>query len=365
MLKTLSIRNFRNLDISDLQLGSGVTIVVGGNGQGKTNLIEAVYLLSYGKPFHGTRSEAINWNESNAEIFGETSKGSIRIFLYREGETKIIINNKTKPATYLLGRLATVLFHPGEIELIGGPPAARRVWLDKLIATINRGYLFNLINYNKTLINRNKLLKISGGNATEEQLETWDRLLAKYGIKLWQEREKEISSLNRILNKISKGTIGKNARIEYTVPINLESEGLSKKEFLRALKNKRGVERRLIMTTFGPHRDDLKLVVEEELGQSILEKDLGPFGSRAEKRQAIILLNLAQAQLFSRIFGEPPVILLDDVTSELDEKNRGLLLTHISARQILITTTSLDLLTAEFKKRARVLNMVDGKIIEP
>ena len=365
MLKSLSVKNFRNLSITDLKLKPGVTVIVGGNGQGKTNLIEAVYVLSYGRPFRGEKKETINWNSQEAEIFGETTRGTIRIFLRRDGETRVVVNNKTKPLAAVFGRFVSVLFHPGEIELIGGPPALRRSWLDKLIATIDRSYLFDLVNYNRTIINRNRLLKISGGKAAEEELETWDRVLAKYGVGIWKTRETQLEALNRIIRKSAIGLVGKQLSIDYKIPIGLVNEQADKKSFLGSLKERRGLDRRILLTSFGPHRDDFRVIVEEADNQTIIEKDIGLFGSRAEQRQATILLNLACAELFSQVFGEAPTILLDDVTSELDEKNKNLLLTHINAQQILITVSSLDQLTDPFRRKATVFKIDGGKIIAP
>src|SRR4030042_5203387 len=141
MLKSLIIRNFRNLSVPKVQLSPGYAIIGGENGQGKTNLLEAIYLLAYGKPLRGSKDEAINWNEDESVVVGETESSKIQIIFRRGRETQVFINNKLKALSNLFGKFLAVVFYPQEIELLTGPPALRRNFLDRLISTSNKDYL--------------------------------------------------------------------------------------------------------------------------------------------------------------------------------------------------------------------------------
>lgn len=360
MLKTLKVKNFRNLGISQLEFRPGFTILIGENGQGKTNILEAIYFLSYGKSFRGAVATAINWHENEARILGKADNVDIEIIVRRDQENKFLINSKPKNLSALLGRFTSVAFHPQEIELVFGPPALRRAWLDRLIATTDKNYLYELINYQKALRNRNKLLKTGGFQTTE--MEVWDQSLAAHGTKIWQTRERTVSVLVQLLKGLARPLVGKLVVLVYKNPILGKEGPAAESLYLKILASQRDVERRFQVTLFGPHRDDFKIIAEEERGPNIVQKDLAVFGSRAEQRQAAALLKLSEAKLFARVFGKAPTILLDDIASELDSKNRELLLGHLSASQIIITTTSLDPLPAVVRNKARVLVVKDGDV---
>lgn len=362
MLKLLTIRNFRNLTIPKLRLSPGPTVIVGKNGQGKTSILEAIYLLSYGKPFRGTKSNVINWHAREAQVLGETDNDNFAISISRDNETKVIINGKTKRIVSLFGKLVTVIFHPEEIGLVTGPPTLRRSWLDRLISTVDKEYLFNLANYQRSLKNRNKLLKTRGH--IDEDLEVWDKNLAVYGTKLWERREEIVKVFNQIFKRRATKVIGKPFKIDYTNPLLKEKER-RREIFLKKLKETKPVENKLFVTIFGPHRDDFNLFSEETSGQNILDKDVALFGSRAEQRQAAIILKLAEAEFFTQVYKKYPTILLDDVTSELDSENKKLLLSNTHARQVIITTTNEKEAVSGLPSRPNVLKIESGKINHP
>ena len=360
MLKGLSVRNFRNLSIPKLNLSSGRTILVGENGQGKTNLLEAVYLLAYAKPLRGTKEEAINWQEDEAAIFGETEGSKIQIPLRRSHETGVFINNKPRAVSALFGKFLTVIFYPQEIELITGPPSLRRNFLDRLIATVDKDYLLNLISYQRALSHKNRLLK---ERAEATNLEVWDKQLASLGSRIWLVREEALSTLNQIFKLESTRLVGKPLSLEYKNPV----AGVTTKEaeniFLRKLAAQKELERQYLVTIFGPHRDDFRIIVEETRNKSIIEKDLSTFGSRGEQRQGAILLKLASAKFFGRDLHQTATLLLDDVASELDANNRQLLLTNLPANQAIITTTSLESLPEGIKRKATIFTIKEGKVL--
>jgi DNA replication and repair protein RecF len=361
MLNSLSVRNFRNLEIPHQNFPFGTTILVGNNGQGKTAILEALYFLSYGKTFRGTKGDSVNWYEDEAQITGKTDKETLTVVFGKTRETQVLVNNKRKNTAELIGRFISVLFHPSEIEIVTGPPQLRRAWLDRVILTTDKKYLFNLVNYHKALKGRNRLLKM--GRSGTEEVKAWDKNLASFGSRVWARRREVCEETNKIMSRESKRVVGKPIRISYANPIISNNPAEEERIFLKGLLNTSSLEERLLVTLFGPHRDDFKLVSEETRGQTLIEKNVAAFGSRGEQRQATILLKLTEAGFFYQIFKKAPTILLDDVTSELDETNRDLLLTNLVGGQVIVTTTSLEVVPPKLKRRATVFEVKEGKII--
>ena len=360
MLKELSIKNFRNLNIPLLKIPTGFTILVGNNGQGKTNLLEAIYFLSAGKSFRGMKKEVINWASEEAIIEADTSVGNIRIIISRNKETNILINGKQKNILYLFGKLPTVIFYPEEINLVSGPPTLRRSWLDRLISTADKNYFYHLLNFYKALKNKNALLK--NNIKDNDHLEVWNKNLAFHGAKIWLNREKTLEKINQILKKISKKVAGQVIFLQYKNPVKGCSEKEAQKRFLKNLFLQKEIEQRLKMTIFGPHRDDFEIIIEEETNQTIVQEDLSLFGSRAQQRQAVISLKLVEEKYLTEVLAKPPLILLDDPFSELDTKNRELLISNLNSPQVLLTATSTEFLPAIIKRKGYIVEIEKGEI---
>jgi DNA replication and repair protein RecF len=358
MLRTLSISNFRNLKIKKIDIKPGTVVIVGDNGQGKTNLLEAIYFLSYGKSFRGTKTPAINWHHNEARIVGEVGPDKIAFSIRREKENEVLINGKKKRIASLIGRFVSVLFHPEEIEIISGPPALRRAWFDKVASTTDKGYLYNLVRYQKALINKNRLLKTP--SSEEELIAIWNKNLAALGTIIWKKRLELAGEINTTLKRESKKLIGKSLIFDYTNPVGEANREFSEKLYLKTLEAQRDLEKRLQATVFGPHRDDFKIVKEEIKEKAILKKELADFGSRAEQRQAMLLLKIVESEIYSSYFEQAPSILLDDVASELDKKNRELFLSRLWSQQVFITTTSLDTLPNAIRDKSQIVKMENG-----
>lgn len=358
MLKTLLVKNFRNLAIPEVKFTGGSTIIIGSNGQGKTNLLEAMHCLSYGRSFRGSKKETINWYEREARVLGLTDRESIEIIFRREDESRILINNKQKRFSQLIGKFVSVLFHPEDMLILTGGPSLRRAWLDKLISTINKNYLFALVRYQKALLQKNKVLK--NLDSLRDQLEIWNNHLSKHGSYLWKVRSETIEIANKILKVQSGRLAGKTIFLKYETPLAKIKDAARQKTYQRMLDAQLPSERRFQVTIFGPHRDDFKIFAEEIAGRQLLQKDLSRFGSRGEQRQALVLLKLTEGKIFGEFFKEPPSILLDDVASELDHKNKKLLFDHLFARQVFITTTDLRALPADVVKKAKILKIAGG-----
>ena len=360
MLKSFTARNFRNLDIKSAKFYPGIVTILGNNGQGKTNLIEAMHLLSYGKPFRTNKDQAINWNKEKAYVAGETDKNNIELILGREIDTKILLDGKKKKTSVLLGKFVSVLFHPEEIEIVGGAPTLRRAWLDKLISTVDKNYLFNLISYHKSLKNKNILLKTFPKQTS--QITIWNKNLSKFGTAVWLTRKNVVDELNKALPKMATRFMGKSLYIEYENPYQGTVTKKAEEHYFNKLESDASLEERFHATIFGPHRDDFNIIVEEIKQTSITQKLLSQYGSRAEQRQAVFLLKMAEAKIFNEFYKETPTLLLDDIASELDQKNRETLFTNLSAKQIFVTTTSIDLIPSQIRKRSQVFKMENGKL---
>ena len=360
MLKSIAVEKFRNLNKVKLNFSRNVNIIVGDNGQGKTNLLEAIYLLSYAKSFRANKSQIINWQADWARIAGLTDKDEIEIRLLRDQETQAFINKKKKRVTDLLGRFVSVIFYPEEIGMISGPPNLRRSWLDKLGSITSKRYLRDLVDYQKSLLNKNKILK--SPDPDPEQIEIWNKNLAKLGTRIWQARQRNTEEINRTLEIYSVRLLKQRVLIEYTSPTFNKREQFTEAAYFRTLNLQRGLERKFRVTLFGPHRDDFRFVKEEASEKNILKKNLGPFGSRAEQRQAVILLGFVEAKILTDHFGQTPTLVLDDAGSELDENNRALLFEHLPAGQIFISTTSLDLLPGTVKRKGTIFRVDKGTV---
>lgn len=359
MLRELKVINLRNLAVPKLKLATGCNVFVGENAQGKTNALEAIYTLAYGKPLRGSRDEIINWQQEEAAVFGETERDKIKIVFRRERETQAFINDKPKPLSALLGRLLVVIFYPQEIELLTGPPALRRNFLDRLIATSDKNYLFNLINYQKALGHKNRLLK---EKAPSESLEAWDKQLAVFGSKIWLVRRQTADTLNEILRLEAHRLIGKPIFFEYKNPLDGCKNRELIKKFTLGLAAQKKLESRYLATVYGPHRDDFRAIIEETREKSIIEKDLGTFASRGEQRQGVILLKLICGKFLKGVFHKEALFLLDDVASELDINNRQLLFDNLPASQTIVTAASLESLPESFRKKATIFRVKEGKI---
>ncbi|MEX0622082.1 MAG: DNA replication and repair protein RecF [Candidatus Woykebacteria bacterium] len=358
MIRRLIVKNLRNLENLVVEFRPGFNIIVGDNGQGKTNILEAIYLLAYGRAFRDEKAKVINWDEDESLVEGVIENFNIRIILKRGEPTKILINGKVKGGLSLIGKFVCVVFHPQEIEIVSGPPSLRRSWLDRLISTVDRNYLRALIDYQRALNNKNRLLKLS---AREEELAVWDQTLAKLGSKIWIARAAAIWKINRLLRAQSVNLTEKLVFIKYRSAFEGQNPKAFVELFQKQLRSMRALERRFLVTSFGPHRDDFKVIIEQKKGTAIVQKELPSFGSRAEQRQAVLLLKISEAKIFDEVYGEAPTILLDDITSELDGKNRHLL-AKIYSKQVIITTTDLGSLPEEIWKKANVMRLSNGQV---
>ena len=353
-INKLKIKNFRNYNEEEILLNKNINIFYGENAQGKTNIIESIFLCAMGKSFRAKKdAEMINFNSKNSIIEAEFKKsdreGNIKIEL---GTRKNIYLNgiKKKKLSELLGNINLVIFTPDDINILKGSPENRRKFLDIMISQLRPNYLECLYRYKNTLEQRNNYLRqIKEFGKDESLLDIWDEKLTEYAISICKYRiefiEKIQEKINIIHNNITKNK--ENIKLEY---ISMCKE---KEEFLNALKERRKLDIIKGYTTRGIHRDDFIVYINE--------KDVSVYGSQGQNRTAMLSLKLSELQVVYDEIGEEPILLLDDFMSELDSERKKSFLENIGNTQVIITCT--EKITLENLKSFSY-NVKSGKVYE-
>jgi len=356
ILKKLSLRNFRNYESIDLCFDNGIHILVGDNAQGKTNILEAICVAATTKSHKGSKDkEIINFEKEEAHI---------RTYLEKEGiETRVDMHlrkNRTngiaidgvpiKRASELFGIIHFVFFSPEDLSIIKNGPSERRRFLDMELCQLDKIYLHHLSNYNKVVLQRNKILKeIAFRPDYRDVLEVLDLQLVKYGTQLITRRRRFAEDLNGIIRQIHSQLTGGIEKMILEYEANTD-------EHTFADQLARSMERDLRQktTTTGPHRDDLSFVVNGI--------DIRKFGSQGQQRTAALSLKLSEIELVKKVIHDTPVLLLDDVLSELDSSRQNYLLNSIQNVQTMLTCTGLDELIDHRFSIHKVYRVVDGKV---
>lgn len=338
-VRSLKVENYRNYTSECVEFDPRVNVIIGDNAQGKTNLIEAIYFSGVGKSFRTPRErELIKSGEARAviETLTEKSAGTdkIRAIIERGDVKRVAINDlPILRMGELMGVCAVVLFSPDELKIVKETPQERRRFINISLSQISRAYFYLLINYGKALSNRNKLLK--SGRFGEADMLVWDDILAAYGAKIVKNRKGYLQKLSKAAkeahSQLTSG--GEELVLSYD-----GTDGDSEAEILENLKqsliSSREQDTRLGFTHAGAHRDDIKITIDGI--------DVRSYGSQGQQRTAALSLKLAETELMTELTGESPVLLLDDVLSELDEKRRFKLLERVSDLQTIITATEYD-----------------------
>ena len=338
-LKKIELKNFRNYEEEAVEFHNKVNIITGKNAQGKTNLLESLYIMSLGKSFRTSKdSEMIGFQKefcrAKSTSFKEDRELEIEITIGSEGKTTKINGMKTAKNIDLLENVYMVVFSPEDLKIVKDEPEKRRKFIDRELCQLKPIYYRNLGRYKKILQQRNSLLKQQ--EVKEDVIAVWDEGLAEYGAKIIQERNRFVEKLNGISREISKGiTNGKEAlEVSYEANVEYKENYEEQKEHLKNLltKNlKNDIFRR--STSIGPHKDDLKICLEGV--------DIRHFGSQGQQRTAALSLKLAEIQLIKEETKVAPILLLDDVLSELDAERQNFLINSLEEVQLFITTTEL------------------------
>jgi len=353
-IKSLQLTNWRNHKKYSFEF-SDITILVGPNASGKTNFLEAIYYLACGRSFRTKDDNLIHWEAGFSRILGNIEKHDQEeeLLVVLEKQTRTIKTVKIKeqkvPSSKLLGHLNCVLFSPEEIEMLYTLPEARRRYLNLIISQSDIVYAHNLVHFRRTLEQRNALLKrIFLGTSKESELEIWDGKLAEYASYIAEKRAAYLLNINKTISAHYQNLSGKSQILEVVYrPSVPPVEGWA--GILMRLTEKRANDILARVTSIGPHRDDIGFTMD---GRNVIE-----FASRGEFRTVILALKLAEVDFLSRITGETPVLLLDDVFSELDESRRDLLSQVLASQQTIVTTTDLDHVSKNIIDKAKVVEM--------
>ena len=331
-INQINLKNFRNYQEQEITLNPHINIFYGDNAQGKTNVLEAIFLSGFGKSFRTSKEkEMIQLQKEFLEVAIKYQKSD------RDGKIKVQISNKKqveingvkiKKLSELIGNLNLVIFTPDDIQILKKEPEKRRRFLDMMIGQLRPNYVHQLNNYNKTLEQRNNYLRqIKEENKPEEMLEIWDEKLAEYAVSICNYRKEFIEKLKEKIKEIHP-QITKNKE---ELKLKYITECDEKQKFLELLKQRRKLDIIKGYTTKGIHRDDFSV--------SINEKAVGIYGSQGQHRTAMLTLKIAELYVIYQEVGEYPILLLDDFMSELDESRRNSLLQYIQDTQVIITCT--------------------------
>ena len=355
-IESLDLKNFRNYSTLSLTFDPGTNVFYGNNAQGKTNILEAVNVCGTSKSYRSSKdTEMIRFDADEAHIRMKLQKGGVqrRIDMHlRKSKAKgvAIDGVPIRKAAELLGLVNLVFFSPEDLNIIKRGPGGRRRFLDALISQMDPFYLHQLGSYQKVLMQRNKLLKdLPMNRSLESTLDVWDEQLISYGSYLIRSRVQMLEQLDGIVReRHSELTAGREIlRLRY-------EPNTSEQEFADRLRAARERDRKFRQTTIGPHRDDFRV----EVGGI----DIRHFGSQGQQRSAALSLKLAEIRMIELRVHEKPVLLLDDVLSELDSNRQNDLLKCIGSVQTFITCTGMDDLVEHKFRIDKVFHVVDGVI---
>lgn len=339
IVEKLQLQNFRNYSHADVKFFSGINILVGNNVQGKTNLLEAIYFCSIGKSLRAGREKEIikfeeNFSKISLEIKKKFKKTQISLYFSKNSKKTVKINNiPIKKISELMGEFNAVYFSPDELKMIKEKPEDRRRFMDIHISQTSKHYFYYLSRYEKILLNRNKLLKSTAEkNNIKDTIEIWDTQLAENGSHIILYRNEFLKNLTPYAEKVHKYLTSnkESLTLEYSGEKETDFEILKKKFFLK-LKQNYEKDLKMGYTTFGPHRDDIKV--------SVNETDIRLYGSQGQQRTVALSLKLSELEIMRLETGEMPILILDDVLSELDSKRREKLLQLCNKTQTFISGT--------------------------
>lgn len=361
----MSYKGYRNLSDSQIELDSGVNIIYGENAQGKTNFLETVWLLAGGRSFRGTKdSDLIKFGADTAsikgEFFSEERNQSIEIKI-KDGARKAFLNEVDRGrASQIVGTFRAVIFSPSHLQLIKGGPDNRRRLIDTIICQLKPTYISVLSRYNQVLRQRNALLKEMFTKKFDPfVLEVWDKKLAEYGAFIVKERVKYVKMIEEKAKAIYQGISGgrENLSLKYSTVLPI-SEDFKIEEVVQKLKERlsdsRDYDSKIGYTSKGPHRDDIEFFLDG--------KPVKKFASQGQQRSCVLAVKLAEASVMEEMSGEKPVILFDDVMSELDLGRQNYIMNCINGWQVIITCCEVSVM--EKLRAGKLLRIEQGNLAE-
>lgn len=365
-VESIQLQHYRNYDNIQLQFSPNINIFIGNNAQGKTNLLESLYVLSMTRS-HRTHveKELIEDGHSLATITGniqrQTGRLALEVLISKQGrKTKINHLDQSRLSAYV-GQLNVILFSPEDLALIKGSPATRRKFIDMDLGQINPTYLYQLSQYQHILKQRNHYLKQSQ-KRDEIYLDVLDQQLAEAGAQVILKRAIFIERLEKLAQKMHQSVSNHQEHLQVGYLPNVSCETLTEIEviqtqFLQKLKEARDRDLQQKTTSVGPHRDDIQFIIND--------RNVQKFGSQGQQRLAVLSMKLAEIDLMKEETGEYPILLLDDVMSELDNERQMQLMKVIEGRvQTFITTTTLEHLKDSMLVQPTIFEVSQGQIMK-
>lgn len=353
-IKSINLTNFRNYENQYIEFSPGKNIIYGLNGQGKTNIIEAIYFFQSGRSYRSLKDkETVNFEKDYAKIeasfIKENSKSDSMIFISDKKSIKMNGIGIDK-LSEIVGEYSMVIFTPDYLNLIKDGPGIRRNFLDNFISQIKPVYFKNLINYYRVLKQRNNLLKQRNKN-TEDTICIWDEKLASIGAEICKMRIGAINKINESVNLINTDeSYLENIKLIYNPSI--KGDFCDKNNFYLQLQNSRERDIEKGITLTGPHRDDFDIFMNDI--------NIKKYGSQGQMRSCVLKIKLSECEIIKEKTGEEPILLLDDILSELDEKRRKFFLNNIKDKQVIITCTDKE---EFFEEGFKIFKVEKGKII--
>lgn len=331
ILKTLRVQNFRTHSDFILEIGEKSTLISGANGSGKTSLLEAIYFALQGTSFRSSDKEILrNDGSSWFRIDLKDSKDSLRTIIFNDAVQKskkqFLVDGNKKARLSANLRIPVVLFEPDDLQLLSGSPTRRRNFLDYFLSQIFPSFQLALTRYNKALKQRNNLLKRD--NVSKDDLFPWNLMLAEYGAEIISKRQDFLELLNSKIEEVYFEISG----VKDEIKIDYLGEKVSKNEILAILSENIERDKILGYTNFGPHKHDIQFIFNKKPAQNV--------ASRGENRSLVLALKFIETDILADLTSKRPIVLLDDVFSELDDDRQKLLTKHFSKYQTIITSTN-------------------------
>lgn len=356
ILKSVALSHFRNYSDMYMEFDKGTNILYGDNAQGKTNILEAVYVSGTSRSHKGSKDkELIQFGQEESHIRTVVERDGLdyQIDMHiKKNKSKGIAINKVpiKKASELFGILNIVFFSPEDLNIIKNGPSERRRFLDMELCQLDKVYLYHLTKYNKILNQRNKLLKdINFKPELKDTLSVWDMQMIDYGKKIIESRHRFIAELNGIVKNIHRNISGNKEELIIRYEPNVEERFLEQE-----LKKNQQRDLKFGITSVGPHRDDMCFIIHEV--------DIRKYGSQGQQRSCALSLKLSEIELVKKSTRQTPVLILDDVLSELDSNRQNFLLNSIHDIQTVITCTGLDEFVKNRFEINRVFQVIDGRV---
>lgn len=355
-IENLELNNFRNYLNLNIEPVQGVNILTGDNAQGKTNILEAVFFCAYGRSHRTSRDKEMQMFDApfttvSVNVKRESTDKKIVLRFNGEGRKFIEINGrKITRIPDLLGNLYVIMFSPEDLKIVKETPGIRRRFLDMEISALDKIYYHDLVSYNKVIQERNTLLKMRSVDRTV--LDVYDAKAAQFGAKIIKQRLDYMNKLNEKAKPIHLEITGGKEEIEYAYQASFPLEENLEKSLRRALAQSRRADLERGTTSVGPHRDDFAILINGA--------DARTFGSQGQQRTVILTLKFASLDIIKDLTGEYPVLLLDDVLSELDLSRQNFILSSIDGIQTIISMTGYENIEKRLIEGARVFHIKEG-----